>query len=478
MAIDTSAPESPGWWIARLTKLLVARRPELQQLWDRYDGNAPIPLGADPSAADAYRKFRRMCRVNWAGKIVQARRDRSKVMGFRTAVHGDTNGDALAAAMWRRSRMQVGWGDFVTNLMVMRECALFVELRHHKAHLTVEDPRQVYVLEDPVVPGKVLAVVKLYHDDARDLDVVYLHLAPTGEERTSRVYRATRARKATGRAAVTFSASTFVWDDEMGGADGVDTGLSRIPVAVARMHGNKGVFERHTDLLDALDQSAFERRVISAVQAWRQRAVMVPDGADEDEKGQPIDWDAILVAEPGTFWKMPENTKFWESMVADLRPQIEVEQHEIRIVADVTSTPMRSFHTDAAGGSAEGAASQKEDLVFAVEDISDVAGEAACDAVSIGFELERDAERAERERLTVLFADPARRSLAERADAWSKTADMDERERYIRVWGLTPAEYDEVLAGRLQTTLVDSLGIEEDDEPSEPAVVEPVADAA
>src|ERR1035441_6162058 len=53
--------------------------------------------------------------------------------------------------------------------------------------ITVEDPRQVITEQDPTNLQRVMAGLKIYHDDVRNLDVAYLYLPGV-------VYTATKQR--------------------------------------------------------------------------------------------------------------------------------------------------------------------------------------------------------------------------------------------------------------------------------------------
>lgn len=438
MPIDVS-DGTDGADMLRLMRLLEARRPKLQRLANRALGDAPIPRGADPAAANAYREFRRLARRNWAGKIVRSRVDRMKPRGFFTAADDDEDGDVMARQIMTRSRMDTHMSDFAWNLSTFGRCPLMTDTiatdPDPLAVITVEDPRQVYVELDDLIPGLVSGLVKAYHSDSLNLDVIVYH-AP------GRVWRATRERKGSG--VWKFNPQSFEWDPAYGGAEGQDTGITRVPGSEAVLPHGQGVFEPHIDLLDKIDQGAFQSAVIAVIQAWRQRAIMLPDDADEDEDGNKIDWEQILTLDPGAIWKVPGDTQFWESATVELGQHIEFDRHDLRSLAELTSTPLRTFHSDTAGASAEGAASQKEDNVFAVEDMCTRSGDAQCDIMSVAIELQGDIERSARDEMVMVWEDPARRSLAEIADAWSKTQDMDPKIRYTKILGLSPSEWAEV----------------------------------
>lgn len=448
--IDVS-PGTPGYELSHYVDELKTRRRDLAGLYARAEGDAPVPAGATSAATAAYWEFRKKSRVNWAGKIVRARVERMKPRGFLTADSNDTDGDVEARKIWKRSRMQSRFPDAARHSAIAGRVPFMVDNIAEPGDaaqpvIVVEDPRQTLVVEDPLVPGLWIAAVKVFRDQANELDVIVFH--------TPGLQRRAIRKRAGKRADFTFSPKAFDWDPDFGGEAGAPTGLTRVPAAEAVLSDGVGVFAQHLDLLDSIDQGAFETHVIAAVAAWRQKAVNIPADAEEDAEGNPIDWADMITLDPGAVWLMPENTKFWESQTTDMREPIEWDKHKIRKLSEVTSTPLRTFHTDSAGGSAEGAASQREDQVFAVEEMCVRVADAACDVMSVAFEMAGDSLRADRDELEMVFEDPARRALSEIADAWSKTGDMDPQIRYTKILGLSPAEFAEVKTREARATIL------------------------
>jgi hypothetical protein len=81
--------------------------------------------------------------------------------------------------------------------------------------VTAEDPRFVTAITDPANPYKVLAALKLFHDDVADQDVAYLYLP-------GRVMVAKRPRKAAAGAGIKFKARYYDWDVDATTSRGVD----------------------------------------------------------------------------------------------------------------------------------------------------------------------------------------------------------------------------------------------------------------
>ena len=98
MAIDTTTPNSPGWWLAKAMTELASRQTDLNLLDSYYRGDPPVPWGPE-NCQPAFRRFVRKARANWATLIVESVQERMQVNGFRTlrglGVSGEAEGHAL-----------------------------------------------------------------------------------------------------------------------------------------------------------------------------------------------------------------------------------------------------------------------------------------------------------------------------------------------------------------------------------------------
>jgi hypothetical protein len=236
-----------------------------------------------------------------------------------------------------------------------------------------------------------------------------------------RVYRAARpepAPAATGTVAL--DTAGFEWEDEAGKA------LPAPVVPVVRFANNAdlltgrswGEFEPHLSILDRINYTVLQRLEIATLQAFRQRGIKgVPD---TDETGERIDYDDVFAADPGALWILPETAEIWESGQVDLGPVRQAVRDDIQDLAAVNRTPLFYLTPDAADGSAEGAALAREGLVFKARDRLAQASEPLEQVMSYAFLFAGDTARAARPDLEVLWADPERHSLAEKADAATK----------------------------------------------------------
>lgn len=437
MAVDTTELESPGWWLQYLYCKLDVERRRIVPLLERFEGEAPFLVDADPAAAESYRRFRRKARTNWAELVVEAVRKRMRIQGFRTGADADANGDEKAFEVFRTSGMKAALPDTLTSMLATGiGYQLVGQDDDETVVVTDEDPLEVVTQQDPMRPRTVAAAMKLFHDPIAQLDYAYLYLP-------GRVHVATRERATTARTCdrpVRFAATGFDWADDRGGEAGEEVPFDQVPVVPFRNRRGAGEFERHLDLLDRIDMQVFERLVIAAIEAYRQRAFI--GTPDEDENGKPINWDEILTADPGAVWRLPKDSEVWESAQADLQQLLSAVKDDVKALGSVTATPMHILIPDLAGGSAESATLLREEHQFKTDDRIELATEPAVDVMSLALTLAGEPKRADRAKLEVLWTPTELIPLTERAAAGAQAQDIPFRSRMIHVWGFTPAQVD------------------------------------
>src|SRR5690606_20613755 len=112
-----------------------------------------------------------------------------------------------------------------------------------------------------------------------------------------------------------------------------------------------GEYENHTDSIDRITEDILQRLTITAMQAFRQRAITPGDGKPLPENypadhptspGEPINYDEIFKGGPAALWFLPEGAKIWESTATDINGLINAEDKDIEHLAAVTGTPLFS----------------------------------------------------------------------------------------------------------------------------------------
>jgi hypothetical protein len=411
--LDTVEPASPGWWAERLLRKLTERAPHYAMLDRYYRCQNGIPVYATRAVREAYQRLMEIARTNFAELVVEAPRERMEPVGFRTGAADDELGDREAWRIWQANELDADWALLARCQLAMGDAYAIVggvDPDTAAPVISIEDPRQVVTESDPVRRRKTIAALKAYRDDVAGADVLYLYLP-------GRVYRAARAAP---DAVAISSVEGFEWEDPAGAP------LPEAVVPVVRFANNPdlltgasfGEFEPHLSVLDRINFGVLQRLEIATMQAFRQRGIKgVPD---VDYDGEPIDYGDVFAADPGALWILPETAEIWESGQVDLGPIRQAVRDDVMDLAAVTRTPLFYLTPDAADGSAEGAALAREGLVFKTRQRLAQAGESLEQVMSLCFLFAGDDQRAARRDLEVLWADPERRSLAEKADAAGK----------------------------------------------------------
>jgi len=94
-ALQDAAVGSPEWWLRRLHREIVDRRPMLDLFDAYYRGDHPLPWLA-PQARNEFRRVLQMARANYMGLVVDAMVERLALEGFRLA-----GADAADEDTWR-----------------------------------------------------------------------------------------------------------------------------------------------------------------------------------------------------------------------------------------------------------------------------------------------------------------------------------------------------------------------------------------
>lgn len=466
--IDTTEVGSDGWWLKRCYEQLRIQQRRCDALQRRYEGNAPLPFISDIQR-DAVRWFVEKSRTNFERLIVTAVLSRLHINGLRTAVDAGEGGDAAAFGVWKTARGKLFSLD-VQKMALAMSLAYVIVGKDAEGNLlvTAEDPRLVTAITDPANPYKVLAALKLFHDDVAGEDVAYLYLP-------GRVMVAKRPRlRNPGSADVIFNPSAYMWDvDILGdlgglvyeGASGPIPGLAEVdelgvvsgevPVVPFVNEDGMAEFEPFLPILDRINQQILQRMTIATVQAFRQRAFKgLPQ--KNPETGETIDYDAIFTADPGAIWNIPAGVEIQELGQADLQQILLAIRDDVKDLAATSGTPLYAITPDAANGSAEGASLQREQLSFKVESRQDRWAPAHAKVAELMFKMLGDDQRSAPGTLEVIWGPVERESMASRANAIAQTKGVISRYAQLtQVWGMSPDEANRNLSDLTGDLIVD-----------------------
>jgi hypothetical protein len=452
--VDAAVVQSPGWWLEGLGRKLAGDQDRFDLLWAYYDGDAGLPAAGD-NVKEAYKRFQKRSRTNWAELVVEAPRDRMTPIGFRTAADGDDTGDDAARELWASCDMDEQFADLMSYVLAMSRGYLMVDTDDDAGHslISVEDPRQVVTDHDPRLRSRVRAGLKVFRDEPLGEDIAVLIL--DGKQTASGRVEVWEARRRADRTMKLFPGgfrgSDWEWVEQ---AQVHPSPV--VPIIRCRNINGRGEYEKHLDLLDRINTIVLQKVVIAVMQAFRQRAV-IGDLPETDRQGNRIDYSVVLGADAGALWTLPEGVEMWESANVDLGPILMSVRDDLMALAAVTRTPMHMFLPETVQGSAEGASLAREGLTYKTEDRMVRANVALRKAMSLAFMLQGDEQRARLGQLSTIWAPPERLSLAERASANAQTQDIPFRSRMTEVMRFQPEVVERMEAERMADAVLSGV---------------------
>ena len=409
-----------------MLKALAKEQAHFTLLERYYDGDAPLPEGADGHSR-AYRRFQRKARLNVAQLAVAAVRERMRISGFRTGAADDENGDNEARRLWKANNLDVYSSDLHTNFLKFGEAYAIVGMVPGREYplVTVEDPRQVHAVTSPEDPSKVIAAVKVFSEGGMHHAYFYY---PT----EILIFRKPGDSSP-------FDTDNWMFDEE----GSAPNPLGECPVVKFTNADDKGEYEPFLDIIDRINHMILQRLIIATTAAFKQKWVK-GDFPTHDPDGNEIDYNGLFEAGPGAMWVLPPDAELGELDQSSIQDIINAVRADIQDFAAVTRTPMHYLSPDGANQSAEGASLAREGLVFKTEDRIARATVGWSKVMSLMFKWMGDTERADLLDLEPLWKPAERYSLSERADANTKFQDVPFRSRMKLVGQFSPAEVAEM----------------------------------
>jgi hypothetical protein len=409
-----------------MLKALAKEQAQFNMLERYYDGDAPLPEGAEGQSR-AYRRFQKKARLNLAQLAVAAVRERMVIGGFRTGADADENGDTVARRLWKANHLDVYSADLHSYFLKFGQAYAIVGYPQNREYplVTVEDPRQVYCTTSPEDPSMVLAAVKVFSEYGKHYAYFYyadeiLVFSKPGD---------------------TSAYDVDKWEfDEA--ASAVNP-LGEVPVVKFTNADGRGEYEPYVDIIDRINHMILQRLIIATTQAFKQKWVR-GDFPTHDPDGNEIDYNGLFEASPGAMWVLPPEAELGELDQSSMQDIINAVRADIQDFAAVTRTPMHYLSPDGANQSAEGAALAREGLVFKTEDRIARATVGWSKVMSLMFRWMGDEERAALLDLEPLWKPAERYSLSERADANTKFQDVPFRSRMKLIGQFSPAEVAEM----------------------------------
>jgi hypothetical protein len=214
------------------------------------------------------------------------------------------------------------------------------------------------------------------------------------------------------------------WDD----SKEYDVPDSKVAMVRFRNKHGRSEIEGALDSLDRINDKLFHEYWVGKLQAFKQRAIEMPDeDEDVDDPNDELDddpatpenddWAQIFTSAPDALWKLPKGAKIWESTQADMNGMLSSIKHELQWLAFTESKPLHLVTPDAANQSAEGASTQKEEHSYEIEDRRDRAEGAWAQTLSLAFLFQGDEDRSDVATIQPIWGPLERYSLQERTSA-------------------------------------------------------------
>lgn len=416
------AESTPDEWLQLLSKRMDDRYPRIALLRSYTSGNPPMPEMGEHLRA-SWVAFQRKATTNYGGLAVESLANRIIPNGIHIGETDDNPAVVTARRIWRDNRMSVAVADTIRDYLTTSIGYLQVGLDSSaQAVITRETPEQFIAATDPLRPWKARATLKVWRDIDLQVDFAQVTIPGVRQMYSRPATLAFRVSRASGGWSALGGPQTFQGDP---------------PTIILERHDSVGLFEPHIPVIDRINLGKLQRLVITAMQAYKQRALK-GEVSDTDDEGNPIDLAAMFEPAPGALWNLPEGVDVWESQSTDIRPLLEGEKGDARDFAAVTRTPISVFIPEGSNQSAEGAAAAKEgQIAQAYDEIS---------RIQVGLELAVVyALRAEgvdlgTDTVEVTFVPPEHVSLTEKytAAAQAKAAGLSRNSILRDILGMSP----------------------------------------
>lgn len=458
MLEESSIPGSDDWWLIRLANELGKGLPRMHRLQSYRDGDALLPMNVwETATRESYLRFMKRCRLHVVETLRNARTDRQRVVGFRTAAPGDDAGDVVAWTHWQRNRMKVQSRQFFNDTADFGRAYILTVPDTDNGNQPLWNVRNEWntmTAQNGIRPWLTEAGVTYGYDQVYGVEVLTLHRP--GYFR--RAFRTSTMPTLPTDGTPWYTGPGWDWREPP-----QPTGVQDALLQQNRTVDGFGVYEKHLDTVDRINEITLNALTVIVTQAFRQRGVKggLPEHYPEGhpQAGQKIDYDELFKAGPAALWMLPLGADIWESTPVDPTPVYNARREEIKVLSSLTSTPQDIFDGDSQNQSALGAQITREPLFHAVMGMNDQAEVSLTHAQSIGFQLTGDEIRADIAGLEVIWAKINPATLAEKAEAAAKM-QAKPSQGYINeeVLEMSPAQMRKEEQNRADEAFLAALG--------------------
>lgn len=461
-------------WRDKLISQLNLRRVEIDKRRKYYDGEHLLPLAPD-SSTDEYKRLAVLGQANMCASVVD-----SVVEGL--VVDGINMRPGQAAGQQGDLGLQV-WLDYLqpnkidAQLPVVFEEALKVGRsfmlvwpqgtgEDRTVSVTAEDPAECIVWYKAGNRRERVAGLKVFReDDGTEYctlwlpDTVHFWMSERSGPATSIVKPNPRTPVATH--------SWEPWEGPGGDGPEVENPMGVVPLVEYRsrpkLNGDPQPELSRSVLIqqDRLNYRLFNSVVVGEYQSYPQR-VAIGIEIDTDDEGNPVN---PLRAGPERVWTLQPSEEGGTPQVtqlaaADLSQHIRVVEHEIKLMASISKTPLYSLAGDLVNVGADTVTALNEARIYKIKRHQLEFGEATEEVAYLTLIASGNDELAEMALTAeVTWANPELLSLAQRADAALKLSSIGYPfEAVAQVMGETKTRIAELQAMTASARLISAIG--------------------
>jgi len=422
-----------------LTSMMDAGMPRIARLRG-YHSNKPDLPEMGKNLRESWEAFQRKAITNYGGLAQSSLCNRIVPNGLRIGSSEDHPALAAARRIWRDNYLDIRVAEAIEDAEQTGRGYLFYGLDDDAVLITREAPEQAFAIPDPVRLGRTRAAIKVWRDEVLERDFLLVQCPDPDDPSGSLAQEFTRSAKTDAGSWRSGSRARTAGEWEPVGEPRPFDGPPG--VLILRRKGDEAFIEQHLDVIDRINLGKLNRLVITAMQAFRQRALKPRDGEqplpDKDSDGNDIDWASALEHAPGAIWDLPIPIDIWESQPTDINPLLNAEKADARDFAALTGTPVSVLIPDGQMETAAGAAQVPQ------QQVSNAKAEIRYFSPTLALLMVR-ALRLEGvdlgdDTLEVLWVPPEHVSISERFDAATKAKAAGLSERTIKrdILGMSP----------------------------------------
>lgn len=423
-------PQSPEWWLDRLSRALDARARRIKLYSAYYDGDHPLAF-ASAKFRGAFGGLFREFADNWCALVVDAVEERLNVEGFRL---GDkVEGDKDAWKIWQANQLDAD-SQLAHTEALIHGCAyaLVWEDGDGGSEITVEHPDQMIVAYAAGSRRRRAAALKKWMDDSgRVFATVYLPKA---------LYKFESEQSFAGGD----KPVSIRWRPRTGEEDPIPNPLDLVPVIPIENRprlAKDGESEIHRiiPLQDAVNKLVADMLIASEFGSFRQRWATGIEIPVDPETNQPM--EPFKAAVDRLWTSRSKDAKFGEFEQTDLSNFVKAIDMLTQHAASQSRTPPHYFYQAGNLPSGETIKSAETGLVAKAVRKQRFFGEAWEDVIRVAFQVMGKPRKASIVNTETIWGDPESRTESEHIDAVLKRKALGVPNRQL--WedaGYTPTQ--------------------------------------